>query len=73
MTIYATTFNAATKEILTNSIDSGFTSIDQVVEAFNDDGLVHRSRRMFIYEGGNNQRVVYSDFVFRVDPKSING
>lgn len=71
MTIYATPFLASTKETTGPSMDSGFESLDQVVEIMGDE-YVRRSKRMVIY-GPDEDRIVYSDFIFRIDEPDTTG
>lgn len=62
MTIYVTTFDHATQRATSNSEDSGFASIEQVVEVMGD-GFSRRSDRCVVYPG-----VFFSDFVIRSEP-----
>lgn len=65
MTIYTTPFKASTKQPTAPSTDSGFTSIDQVVELMGPDHVVNTGR-MVIY-GSDEDRVAFSDFAFLID------
>ena len=71
MTIYATPFKAGTKETTGPSTDSGFQSLDDVVTAMGED-YVRRGKRMVIY-GPGEDRVVFSDFIFRIDEDGTTG
>lgn len=70
MTIYATPFRGGTKETTGPSTDSGFKTLDQVRAAMPERPRF-RSDRMVVYSYGED-RVVYSDFIFRIDGESIN-
>ena len=63
--IYATQFNGETKQCTSTSENSGFMSIEQVVELMGDE-YVSRGPRVVIY-GDGVERVAYSDFKFHVD------
>lgn len=69
MTVYATPFNNSTKLCTEGSKDSGFASLDEVY-AFLGEPSVPRSKSMLIY-GPEEDRVVFSNFVFCVDEKGI--
>lgn len=62
MTIYATPFDEQTKQSTGPSADSGFQTIDEVVEALGDE-FKTRSNRCVVYPG-----VMFSDYVLRVEP-----
>lgn len=70
MTIYATPFKASTKETTGPSTDSGFQSLDDVVTAMGEPE--HRYKAMVIY-GPGEDRVVFSDFIFRIDEVGTTG
>lgn len=70
MTIYATPFKASTKETTGPSTDSGFQSLDDVVTAMGEP--LKRYKRMAIY-GPGEDRVVFSDFIFRIDEVGTTG
>lgn len=61
MTIYATPFDDETKQATAASSDSGFTSIDEVVEAMGSEWLTC-SDRAAVYPG-----LMFSDYVLRVE------
>lgn len=71
MTIYVTPFNGTTKETTGPSTDSGFESIDAVVEVMGDN-FVHRGPAMVIY-GEGEDRVVFSKFIFCIDEPGTTG
>ncbi|MNR58362.1 hypothetical protein D3C85_1793420 [compost metagenome] len=62
MTIYATPFDPGTGQPTAGSTDSGFTTLDEVVEAMGSD---YRSRgvRCVIYAD-----LMFSDYVLRLEP-----
>lgn len=70
MTIYATPFTDEPRECTGPSTDSGFQSLDEVVEVMGPD-YVTRSRAMVIY-GPGNDRVVFSRIIFRIDDDGSN-
>lgn len=73
-TIYATPFLASTKETTGPSVDSGFGSIDEVVTMLGKNHLwIHQHKRMVTYDAGGDNRVIYSDFIFRVDEIGTTG
>lgn len=65
MTIYATPFRRSDLEPTGPTTDSGFESLDQVVELMGDDYRL-KTLRYVIY-GGDDERVIYSDVKFGVD------
>lgn len=65
MIIYTTPFKASTLQPTAPSTDSGFTSINQVVELMGPDHVSKRDR-VVIY-GGDEDRVAFSDFPFLID------
>lgn len=71
MTIYVTPFKNSTKECSGPSTDSGFESIDAVIEAMGDN-FVHRGPAMVIY-GEGEDRVVFSKIIFRIDEPGTTG
>ncbi len=73
-TIYATPFLASTKETTGPSVDSGFKSIDEVVAMLGPHYLrIHQHGRTVTYDAGEDNRVIYSDFIFRVDEAATTG
>jgi hypothetical protein len=69
-TIYATPFKASNKETTGPSTDSGSQSLDDVVAAMGEP--LKRYKRMVIY-GPGEDRVVFSDFIFRIDEVGTTG
>lgn len=69
--IYATPFRASDKQTTGPSTDSGFESLDDVVTAMGED-YIKRGKRMVIY-GPGEDRVVFSDFIFRIDDSGTTG
>lgn len=69
--IYATPFRASDKQTTSPSTDSGFESLDDVVTAMGSE-YVSRGKRMVIY-GPGEDRVVFSDFIFRIDEGGTTG
>lgn len=69
MTIYATPFTDEPRECTGPSTDSGFQSLDEVVEAMGEPAK--RYRAMLIY-GEGNDRVVFSRIIFRIDDDGSN-
>ena len=66
MTIYATPFTASNLQCTGHSTDSGFESIDQVVELLGPD-YITRTPRLVVY-GPGDDRIVYSkDLTFSID------
>jgi len=66
MTIYATSFKHSTLECTGHSTDSGFESLDQVVELMGPEYLT-RTPRLVVY-GPGEDRVVYSkNLTFSID------
>lgn len=63
--IYVTSFNAA-RQCTSQSANSGFVSLEQVV-MFVGDGYTHKARHMVVYAG-----VVFSDFAFQIDEPGNN-
>lgn len=71
MTIFATPFKASNLECTGHSVDSGFESIDQVVELMGSEHVT-RTPRLVVY-GAGEDRVVYSkDLTFSVDDEVNN-
>ena len=71
MTIYVTPFSNSTKQTTGPSADSGFASIADVVAALGEPVAPARARTA-IY-GPGEERVIFSDYVFRVDPAVNTG
>lgn len=71
MTIYATPFLASTKKTTRPSMDSGFESLDQVVEIMGEE-YISRDKRTVIY-GPDEDRIIYSDYIFRIDEPDTTG
>ena len=71
MTIYATPFNAHTKECSGPSANSGFINLEDVTAVMGEPD-VKRSKRMLIY-GPGEDRVVFSDYIFCIDDTGITG
>lgn len=65
MTIYSTPFTNSNKQTTGPSTPQPFSSLDQIVAAMGPQPN-YRGVRALIYGEGEN-RVVFSDFVFRVD------
>ena len=72
MTIYATQFNYTTKRAATASVDSGFTSLSQVVDTFGAENCDTSHARIVVH-GNGVDRVAFSDFVFSVDGDVTTG
>lgn len=70
--IYATPFRVSDKKTTGPSVDSGFTSLDQVVQFMGGD-FVSQSQRVIIYGGESDSSIAYSDFVFCVDEGGNKG
>lgn len=71
MTIYVTPFKNSTKQCSGPSTDSGFDSIDAVVEALGDN-FVYRGKAQVIY-GDGEDRVIFSKIIFRIDEVGTTG
>lgn len=69
MTIYVTPFMATDRDPTAASVDSGFETLDQVVEAMGPPTISYPA--MVIY-GEGEERVVFSRAVFRIDGPGIN-
>ncbi len=66
MTIYVTPFKRSTLECTGHSTDSGFDSLDQVVELMGIDYQT-KTPRLVVY-GPGDDRIVYSkDLTFSID------
>lgn len=68
MTIYATEYKQSTKEA-GPSMDSGFQSLEQVEQAFG----IKRDHPRMVLIGDGEDRVAYSDFIFRIDGTATTG
>ena len=68
MTIYATPFRASDKQTTGPSVDSGFESINQVVETMGSD-FIKRFPSLVIY-GPGEDRIVFSYLIFRIDAEA---
>ena len=65
MTIYTTEYKESTKET-EPSIDSGFESLDQVVAAFGAENCNTEHPKIILF-GDGEDRIAYSNFIFRID------
>jgi len=70
MTIYVTPFNGTTKETTGPSTDSGFETLEAVVEAMGPPAVTYKA--MVIY-GEGEDRVVFSKIIFRIDEPGTKG
>ena len=61
MTIYATPYKTETKKPTGHSVDSGFESLEQVVEVMGEPVITHGS--LYIY-GDDEDRVLFSRVPF---------
>ena len=61
-TIYATPYNESTGEQTGESTDSGFTSINQVIETMGDE--YERGNNHVVVYGRGEDQVIFSDFSF---------
>ncbi len=69
-TIYATPFTNSNKAATGPSTDSGFESVNQVVEMIG--APVATSKRTLVY-GESEDRIIYSDFVVCNGVRAIDG
>jgi hypothetical protein len=69
--IYATPFRESDKETTGPSVDSGFQSIDEVVQCLGDGYRVRRPA-LIIYGSGDGS-ILYSRAPFRIDRPVSNG
>ena len=70
--IYATEYDHATALCTGSSVDSGFGSLQEVIDTFGEDDLNCEHPRMVLFQSGEHS-VAYSDFVFCIDePDTIN-
>ena len=70
MTIYATPYDEATSTPTGPSADSGFTSINQVIDTMGSE-YERGNNRVVVYGRGKDQ-VIFSDFILHVDPAGSN-
>ena len=70
MTIYATPFLLSTLKATAPSFDSGFESLNQVVELMGSEYRL-KTAGLVIY-GDNDERVLYSKIPFRIDRSGNN-
>lgn len=66
MTIYATPFRASDLQTTGPSTDSGFESLDQVIELMGDEHIV-QTPRLIVYGPGEDQIVYSRDLTFGID------
>ena len=71
MIIYATPFRASDKQATGPSVNLPFKSIDEVIQMMGPDHI-YCNKRMVVY-GPDEDRVVYSDFIFCIDHEVSNG
>ena len=70
--IYATQYRQSDKQCVTQSVDSGFQSLDQVVQAFGADNCNANHPRIVLV-GDGEDRIAYSDFAFLIDEPGTTG
>lgn len=68
--ILATPFNGQTLKTTGPGVDSGFASVDAVVECMGNE-YISRTPRLVVY-GDDVNRVVFSDLTFHVDDSNNN-
>lgn len=66
MIIYATSFNINDLENPGVSMDSGFTSIEQVLEVMGNPDQPRLASQLLVY-GKHDDRVIFSRVPFRID------
>lgn len=59
--IYATPYKQSTKQVTGASVDSGFSSLDQVQEMIPE---AKRIAKRIVTVGDGEDRIAYSDFIF---------
>jgi len=69
--IYVTPFNNKTKQCTGPSTESGFDTIDEVVDTMTD--FVHRRGDKTVIYGDSVDRVIFSTFIFSIDETINNG
>jgi hypothetical protein len=72
MTIYATPFTRSDGKCTGPSTDSGFTSIDHVIDSMGQSVCVLYRPRMVVY-GEGEERVLFSHTIFHIDATDSTG